>query len=324
MTTYHYQVLSTDSCGHGPTHSTDATFTTGSASVDISGWILKQYNSTDTYTFPSGTTIPAGGYLVVGRTTRWPSSRPRTPTCPPATVYVNSNPNGSCTTGCFPVINGGETFELDDASSTLVDGITIALPRGGYAYQRIAPGDAAGSSSSWTTLAMTSAANPGQGAGTLSGEGVVINEIADATELRRRIHRTVSTTTGPPPPDTTPPAAITDLRATPLSTTSILLNWTATGNDGTTGTATAYDVRRAASRIPTSAQFNAATAVTSGVPTPAVAGPAQSMTVTGLTLNTAYYFSIKTRDARPQLVGDLQLRLRHHGPHATRPRRPTS
>jgi hypothetical protein len=47
------------------------------------------------------------------------------------------------------------------------------------------------------------------------------------------------------PVDDTPPAAITDLRIIGTVDTTALLNWTATGNDGNTGTAASYDIRYA-------------------------------------------------------------------------------
>lgn len=178
-TLYHYQVSSTDACGNGPVVSSDATFTTGPASLDISGWTLKQFNSTQTFTFPPGTTIPSGGYLVLGRDAARTQFEALFPAMPAATVYVDSNANGSCSAGCFPMINGAETFELWNGA-TRVDGTTIAMAANN-AYQRKNPGDPAGNSASWTTVPMASA-NPGQGVGAATGAGVVIHEMADAVD----------------------------------------------------------------------------------------------------------------------------------------------
>src|SRR5262245_30055061 len=100
------------------------------------------------------------------------------------------------------------------------------------------------------------------------------------------------------PPDTTPPAAITSLAVTSTTSTSATLSWTAPGDDGSTGTATTYDIRRATSPITTDAAFAAATPIT-GEPAPAIAGTVQSMTVTGLTASTTYYFAMKTADEVP-------------------------
>jgi hypothetical protein len=44
-------------------------------------------------------------------------------------------------------------------------------------------------------------------------------------------------------PDAIPPAAVTDLTADTPTSYSATLHWTATGDDGATGTAAAYDVR---------------------------------------------------------------------------------
>ena len=57
-------------------------------------------------------------------------------------------------------------------------------------------------------------------------------------------------------PDTTPPAAISDLAVTATSDSSATLTWTAPGDDGTTGTATRYDL--AYSHIPVTEETLAA------------------------------------------------------------------
>src|SRR5512137_30856 len=95
----------------------------------------------------------------------------------------------------------------------------------------------------------------------------------------------------PPPADTTPPAAVTNLAVTGSTTSTISLSWTAPGDDGSTGTAASYDLRYSTATI-TAANFASATAAT-GEPTPAAAGSAQTMTVSGLTAGTIYYFALK-------------------------------
>ena len=80
----------------------------------------------------------------------------------------------------MPVINGSETYRLNIASSTLVDGTTIAMPSAaGSTVQRKDPCLAAGSSASWT-ISSSTAATPGSGAGAGCAKGVVINEFSDA------------------------------------------------------------------------------------------------------------------------------------------------
>src|SRR5439155_24503705 len=139
---------------------------------------------------------------------------------PPVTVYLNSNASGSCANGCLPQLNGGETYELYDSSSVKRDGPTIAASSN-MTEQRKNPADPAGSAGSWNVLPELSA-NPGQGAGSPGGAGVVINETADAPDYRTEFVE-LYYDAGAAPPDAVPPARISDLTATPLSDTSVRL-----------------------------------------------------------------------------------------------------
>ncbi|MGH7767358.1 MAG: Ig-like domain-containing protein, partial [Candidatus Binatia bacterium] len=94
--------------------------------------------------------------------------------------------------------------------------------------------------------------------------------------------------------DTTAPSAIVDLFATNATISSITLNWTASGDDGNLGAAGVYDIRYSTSNI-TNANWDAATTVTNE-PQPNPAGTPESLTVTGLTLNTTYFFALKVID----------------------------
>ncbi len=96
------------------------------------------------------------------------------------------------------------------------------------------------------------------------------------------------------PHDVTSPASIVNFSATALTSKSVKLDWTAVGDDGSTGTATSYDIRYSTAAI-TAANFTSATQV-GGTPTPKISGSAETMTVTGLTGNTTYYFAIKAAD----------------------------
>ncbi|MBA3044403.1 hypothetical protein FP804_04635, partial [archaeon] len=96
-------------------------------------------------------------------------------------------------------------------------------------------------------------------------------------------------------PDTTAPAAISNLAAT-ASTTSgatMVLTWSTPGDDGSTGTATSYDIRFSTVIIDTDTKFNSATQCTDE-PAPKAAGGSEVFDVTGLTEGTTYYFAIKT------------------------------
>ncbi len=97
--------------------------------------------------------------------------------------------------------------------------------------------------------------------------------------------------------DTSTPAAVTDLATGVVTSSSVVLSWTAPGDDGSAGTASSYDVRYSTSTI-TEANWASATQA-SGEPSPQVAGSAESFTVTGLSSGTTYYFAIKTSDEIP-------------------------
>ena len=97
--------------------------------------------------------------------------------------------------------------------------------------------------------------------------------------------------------DNTSPSTITNLSVSAVTTTSATLTWTAPGDDGSTGTATTYDIRYFTSTIDTS-NWDTATQATSE-PAPQVAGSSESFTVSGLTENTTYYFAMKTADEVP-------------------------
>ncbi|MBU1046500.1 fibronectin type III domain-containing protein [Patescibacteria group bacterium] len=97
--------------------------------------------------------------------------------------------------------------------------------------------------------------------------------------------------------DTTPPSAVSNLATSGATTSSINLTWTAPGDDGTSGTATTYDIRYSTATI-TDGNWSSTTLVT-GEPTPSIAGSSESMTVTGLSAGTLYYFAIKTSDEVP-------------------------
>jgi hypothetical protein len=102
-----------------------------------------------------------------------------------------------------------------------------------------------------------------------------------------------------PSADVTAPAAVT-LSLSGATSSSILVSWTAPGDDAAVGTAASYDLRYSTSAIVTAADFAAATAVV-GEPAPAVAGTAQSMTVSGLSAATTYHFAIKAQDEVPNV-----------------------
>lgn len=92
----------------------------------------------------------------------------------------------------------------------------------------------------------------------------------------------------------TAPSPVFDLQATLVTSLSARLEWTATGDDGAIGTASAYDVRISTSEI-NAGNFDAATPVP-GAPTPSAPGTVETMTVTGLSTSTQYYIAMKVKD----------------------------
>lgn len=288
-TTYHFRVVATDGCGNGPSTSADATFTTAPPQLDISGYRLQQFDSSQLYLFPPGTTIPADGYLVLGRDATRAAFESEWGALPAGAIYLDSE-------GTLPFINGGESFRLENPGAAVVDGPTIAMASG-QSIARVEPGAPAGDPASWNVLASLSA-TPGSGAGAGSGAGLVINEAADAIDFHNEFVELYYDAM-PALPDTTPPAAVVDLVAEPLSGTRVRVSWTASGDDGALGTATSYDLRRFDRPI---VDFEAATAV-AGVPAPSPGGVAESFDVDGLDPETTYFFALRVADEVSNLSG---------------------
>ena len=97
--------------------------------------------------------------------------------------------------------------------------------------------------------------------------------------------------------DATPPAKVGDLKAVSITGSSVVLGWTAPGDDGNAGTATSYDIRYARSII-TATNWNDSTKVTKaeGEPKPRAAGNTEAFEVTGLRSRTLYYIALKSLD----------------------------
>ncbi len=101
-----------------------------------------------------------------------------------------------------------------------------------------------------------------------------------------------------PEADTTAPAAVADLAGADLGDGSIQLTWTATGDDGSTGTAWQYDVRYTTdAQSPVSeANWDSLAQAVTGLPLPKSAGSTESFVVTGLSANHTYHFAMKVID----------------------------
>lgn len=154
----------------------------GGGTLAIGGYTVTQANSAFTYTIPAGTTIPANGYVVIGRNASKTAFQSFWGvTLPAAVVYLNA-------ADTMPVINGSETYTLKNASGTTIDGATVAMPSAAAkTLQRVNPCTAANVAANWSTLATTSA-NPGSGAAAGCAKGLVINEFADATGTNNYVY----------------------------------------------------------------------------------------------------------------------------------------
>ena len=95
--------------------------------------------------------------------------------------------------------------------------------------------------------------------------------------------------------DQTPPAQIQDLTAeTGIQAGEVLLSWTATGDNGTQGTAAEYVLKYSQSMI--TEQNWASLPQYLNVPVPSVSGEVELMTMDGLTPGQYYYVALKACD----------------------------
>jgi phosphodiesterase/alkaline phosphatase D-like protein len=104
-----------------------------------------------------------------------------------------------------------------------------------------------------------------------------------------------------------------------VTSNSVQLSWTTTGDDSLTGTASQFDLRYATFAI-TSANFASATRWV-GTPTPGPAGTRHTTTVTGLSPSTTYWFAIKTADDVPNwsAISNIISRATLAAPDTVRP-----
>jgi len=117
--------------------------------------------------------------------------------------------------------------------------------------------------------------------------------------------------------DSIPPAAISDLNAAPgTDPGSVLLTWTAVGDDDLLGHAQTYVLKYSTSPI-NSLNFYSATTYSQSW-SAAYSGQPESETVTGLLAGTTYYFAIKTLDEVPNtaLISNVPSATTTAGLHA--------
>jgi hypothetical protein len=113
---------------------------------------------------------------------------------------------------------------------------------------------------------------------------------------------TISNTPNAYTVDITPPAPITDLIASNSTANSIILTWTATGDDDYSGTVTGYEVKYTTSGQITQLNWDSATTYTQSW-TPLTTGSGEVHIISGLDPSTQYWFAVKAYDETPNLGG---------------------
>jgi hypothetical protein len=95
---------------------------------------------------------------------------------------------------------------------------------------------------------------------------------------------------------------------------SIVLHWTAPGDDGNSGTATSYELRYSETAVPVDTAGWWGSAISVGPPPiPQVAGTRQSFTVAGLDSGRTYFFIIRAADEVPNWSGYSNVAVRSTG-----------
>jgi len=93
------------------------------------------------------------------------------------------------------------------------------------------------------------------------------------------------------------PGRIQDLRAVETTENSVTLEWTAPGDDGASGRATAYDLRFSTFGPITDASFFSASSVATSAPQPS--GATERVVVGGLSPDTQHWFAVRAADEVP-------------------------
>ena len=95
---------------------------------------------------------------------------------------------------------------------------------------------------------------------------------------------------------------------------TILLHWTAPGDDGNVGRASTYELRYSVTAVPIDTTSWWASATVAGpLPAPLTAGSGEAFTVAGLDSGTTYYFVIRTADEVPNWAGFSNVAVRTTG-----------
>ncbi len=175
--------------------------TQGAVEFDLSGYTVRQFNSTQSYTFAAGTKIKAGSSLVLARwTDRVGIEQAWSISLPADVVVINSNE--TC-----PMINGQETYELVDPGELVIDGPTqtsgLNALSGNVAVR------ATTDSNAWSVVSGTQSP-PGSGSYPLRNAGVVITKFGESPSgyVAEFVELYFDAASGPTPTPTPSPTPI--------------------------------------------------------------------------------------------------------------------
>jgi WD40 repeat protein len=111
---------------------------------------------------------------------------------------------------------------------------------------------------------------------------MTLDESGNSSGLSNVVRTTV-------PDDLIPPAPVTDLKVDMVTEGSVVLRWTASGDDGVSGRASAYEIRHA--ETPITAETWASATPSPG-PVPQLSGQDELFTLQGLQKGSTYYFAL--------------------------------
>ncbi len=153
----------------------------GGEPIDVGGWkVIDATNAARVGTIPNGTMIPPNGFLVIGRLfSKGEFETAHGVTLGPDVVYLGG-PQVSGDANGFPIINGGQSYRLEDAFGVQKDPPLGSVPSGGvtttrtYRRQR--------SNSTVFVDESMSLSDPGTWGGIRDETGkVIITEVSDAS-----------------------------------------------------------------------------------------------------------------------------------------------
>jgi endonuclease I len=140
--------------------------------LNVSGYTLTDTNANIAVTFPTGTIIPAGGFLIVSRQATQSQFETVWGALPQGTQFLNSF---SIVGGNGLVINGGEILTLKNAAQVVIDGPTATTGLNA-SNARVARSSTAANTWAAGTAAQ---ADPGELTLAPSGAGLIITEYSD-------------------------------------------------------------------------------------------------------------------------------------------------